>query len=156
VAILGPAVSLGTAWLPWWTDRELAMRTAGFLLSMFGVALVIADIREKTRAFNKPSISGRIKAWLSRRPALFVSRGSTVQLRSVSVGSTSTSSGTMTARVRKTATVEDRVAGLEEDVRELRDELSKAKGEISLRRAGLLKPQSMSSPSASRICPSAG
>jgi hypothetical protein len=124
VAVAFPALAMSTVWIRYGPGDDMRVRIAGFLLSLLGVGLVAIDIRAKTRAFKKPSLIARVRAWVSRRPPLLSSQGTTVNLGAAAAGGSSRLSGTLTTRAPRT-TLDERVAGLEEDVRKLRDELSK-------------------------------
>lgn len=129
--VIAPVALIATAWIPYPALPELRVRIAGFAICMLGVALVVHGIKDKTRAFSRPTMGQRVRAWLDRQPQVFGRQPAITGVAGVSIGMVSVSgSGTVTARGRRTSTVEDRVAELEEDVRRINERIAAAEVKI--------------------------
>ena len=75
-----PILATGLAY--WgWPGSELAMRWAGFVITVAGVLLVIKGLRDKRIMFGRPAALSRLKEWLKRGKDAFVGRRVTHEAR---------------------------------------------------------------------------
>ncbi len=107
-------------WGPWNAERRV--RLTGMVLQCCGVATVAWGVRKTRQLFGHASLTSRARAWLGQFPT----RGPRVYTATGSGGLTSGGAAVVAfghVAPRADASLEDRVAAVESDMRELSDRL---------------------------------
>lgn len=115
IALAGALLPLAAWFVRGIGADEFRVQVAGAIVSWLGVGLLLWGISGTSRAFGRPSIATRIKAWWSRRPRLR-EQHVTGAVASVSGAGSVAAVGTVTARVIGRA-LEARVQALEVEQR---------------------------------------
>jgi hypothetical protein len=123
-AALGiPAIALaGAHYLPW--ERELNVRVGGYAITLAGVLLVVADLRGKRRAFNRPGAMTRLLGWLWRLPPIFLPSRPVVANVSGNISLSVVGSGYVTTTASPGAPLHQRITVLEDNLRRANDRIS--------------------------------
>jgi hypothetical protein len=105
---------------------EARVRFAGFLVTLFGVALVAHGIIGTLKTFGAPSVRSRAAAWWARRPRLF---GRTID---VSGATTATASASGSLTLSGGGTVRVGPPSLEEQIAELKQEIARTNARVNV------------------------
>jgi len=108
---------------------ECTIRVAGFFLQFSGICSVAWGVRETRVFFDRPSIFGHFRNWLSRRPKW---KGVRHEFSCTSAGhATATCTGEVWRPRLPGDTLEQRVEKVEKNVQELADRIEERKQEIA-------------------------
>jgi len=109
---------------------EDRLRYCGLVLELLGIATVVLGIIGKRKLFKKPTLREHIRAWFDGRPRW----GRRQQAILTATGSLGIASGaaklSMWRGIPPNASLEDRVAAVEQNLSTLRTELANAEKEI--------------------------
>jgi hypothetical protein len=115
-----PVVFIIGSWLP--GSLEAHLRYCGLTFEVIGIFTVAFGLLDKWRLFKRPSILDHLRDWWERRP-LWGGKGQTVALSGLeSVAVVGSCKVSLWRGVPPGASVEDRLATLEENVKTLREE----------------------------------
>lgn len=122
-------------------DREFRVRIAGFLVTLIGVLLVAKGIVETRKLFKRPPVRERVKAWWGRLPEALAG-GRTVDAQvSIAAAGAAGDAEAEVITVASDATLESRVAALEQRAGDLSRRITTVKlalrGEIRDVRASI-------------------
>jgi hypothetical protein len=110
------------SWLPF--AAELNVRIAGYALTLVGIVVVVNGIRRKARLFERPASMLRVRNWLKRFRSIFASPNpQTVSLEG-HLNVTMSGSAQVSFTPGPTASLEQRIAVLEQNLKGLTDRLT--------------------------------
>lgn len=140
LALGGVALSFFVSWL-FSVTLSAAVRHAGTMLQVLGLATVAIGLSEMRRLFGRPSLRRRVAAWFRRVIATFRTPEPITLQASGSFSAAWFGEARVVRGVPPGAPLEDRVAVLEDNLGRLRDELDakeeKIRREMATVREGL-------------------
>jgi hypothetical protein len=109
-------------------SAEFQVRTAGYVIGMAGVWLVVKDLGDKRIMFGRPGALERVGQWLKRFPSLFLpTKVVSATAHAASLAASLAATGDLRAALTtREPTLEERVAVLEWNHRRLSDRLDAA------------------------------
>ena len=123
LALGGVALAWATGWL-FSTTPSGAVRWAGMMLQVLGLSTVAIGLRKMRRLFERPALGRRILSWFGRFAIAFKApKPVTLQVSGIE-SMTGADEVRVVRRVGPGATLDQRVAVLEENLNLLRDELN--------------------------------
>lgn len=132
-------------WADWFPNRELTIRSVGFILQIFGFGWVLVDVASAARKHRIPSLLSVVKSKLGRKNVLVsvgAAVGGSLSITGSGAGITTTAAKpTLRERLQK---IEQEQIAIKGDIDHLRKESREATSEMSSRieqRAGALSAE---------------